>query len=332
MNELRARLAAVPALEPELSADTKRLVEQDVAYLGSDEALALIARDPYWPKWDAPYWSMVLLWELGEAARIPQRAVDAMIVRMNAMEHFFPLRDEEIPSGKTIMDIPCHCQLGTIDQVLAARGVDVDAALPWLRPWFDRYQMADGGLNCDEKMYLVDGEVPSSMVGTIPGFEAMQRRGASVFVERAAAMVQGRRGCMGSHTLTNKEERDSAVHWSELTFPRFYLYDTLRGLTALVRWATAQNRTLPLIAIAHVVDDLCKQFPDGVVRIGRRAFAEHSQTRDPEKAIDAPRRLARTRPLLDAVSKIGDPSPSLTREWTDTRAKLLSLMDRGRVS
>ena len=46
-------------------------------------------------------------------------------------------------------DVSCHCALGSIHQVLAACGVDVDRALPWIRPWFVRYQMADGGLNCD---------------------------------------------------------------------------------------------------------------------------------------------------------------------------------------
>ena len=38
-------------------------------------------------------------------------------------------------------------------QVLAASGIDVERALPWIKPWFVRYQMADGGLNCDEAAY-----------------------------------------------------------------------------------------------------------------------------------------------------------------------------------
>ena len=51
-------------------------------------------------------------------------------------------------------------------QIIAACGVEVDRALPWARPWFVRYQMSDGGLNCDSDAYLVTDECPSSMVGT----------------------------------------------------------------------------------------------------------------------------------------------------------------------
>ena len=70
---------------------------------------------------------------------------------------------------------PCHCQLGNVYQVLAAYGLDVDKKLPWIRPWFLRYQMADGGLNCDNDAYLATSECPSSMVGTIAAFEAVLR-------------------------------------------------------------------------------------------------------------------------------------------------------------
>jgi len=40
-------------------------------------------------------------------------------------------------------------------QVLVACGVDVDQVVPWVRPWFLRYQLPDGGLNCDEQAYAV---------------------------------------------------------------------------------------------------------------------------------------------------------------------------------
>ncbi|THD40858.1 MAG: hypothetical protein DI608_02830 [Rothia mucilaginosa] len=49
----------------------------------------------------------------------------------------------------------------------------VDQELPWLRNWFPRYQMKDGGLTCDYEAYPVEDECPSSMVGTIAAFEAV---------------------------------------------------------------------------------------------------------------------------------------------------------------
>jgi hypothetical protein len=333
--EMRARLAAIPAIELEESPGVSRLVADELAHLASDEAAASIARDAYWPKWDSPWWSMVLLWEMGEGARIPRRAVDAMVASLAALKvKFFPIRPEEWPPGADPRrDIQCHCALGTMDQVLSVAGVDVDAALPWIPPWFPRYQMADGGLNCDEEHYLVTDEVASSMVATIAPMEAMLRRGPGVFVERAAAFLIARELRLGSPTRTNASERESAASWGELTFPRFYLYDTLRGLASLTRFATEHDRVIPRAAIEHVVDDLCARFPDGRVSIGRRGFSIHRTIAPDPANPDGPwvRRDANLRPLLEAVSQVGAASPYLTREWTRVRGQLLALIDRGRV-
>ena len=111
------------------------------------------------------------LWELGERDRIPARAVRAMVdgLERAAAAHVSDPRRGLAPRRSIrAAHASCHCALGTIDQVLAACGVDVDAELPWIAPWFERYQMSDGGLNCDETAYLVDDECPSSMVGTVP--------------------------------------------------------------------------------------------------------------------------------------------------------------------
>src|SRR5262249_2697179 len=151
-------------------------------------------------------------------------------------------------------DSMCHCALGSIYQVLTACGVDVDAALPWIKPWFVRYQMADGGLNCDSTAYLVEDECPRSMVGTVAPCEAMLlSRGTpeqEAFVERAARFLMERRLMLGSATVHNAEERAAQVLWLAPCFPRFYFYDVLRGLTALARWAERSGRTIPLAAIA----------------------------------------------------------------------------------
>ena len=46
-------------------------------------------------------------------------------------------------------------------QVLFACGVDIDGRAPWIRAWFLRYQLPDGGLNCDEKAYAGSGGASS---------------------------------------------------------------------------------------------------------------------------------------------------------------------------
>ena len=125
--------------------------------------------------------------------------------------HIFLIQPDEWPPGADrARDGSCHCALGSMDQVLAACGVDVDAELPWIRPWFERYQMRDGGLNCDASAYLVHDECPSSMVGTVAPFEAMLPRGDGPFVERAAAFLIDRQLRLGSATRHNAEEHDAA--------------------------------------------------------------------------------------------------------------------------
>ncbi len=309
-------------------------IDAAIAYLDSDQAAASLAEDSYWPKWDSPWWQMLLLFELGEARRIPTRAVRAMVAALDALPmHTFPLRPEDWPPGlHPARHGSCHCALGSMDQVLAACGVDVDAELPWIRPWFPRYQMRDGGLSCDETAYLVEDECPSSMVGTIAGFEAMLRRGPSGFVDHAADFLIGRQLVRGSDTRHNADEREAAKHWPAPTFPRFYFYDVLRGVTALVRYATALARPIPVAAIAPAVAALVAIAGDGIVRIGRQAHAGRGTwARDATGAWGrAP--SAATFPLLDAVSQVGAPSAALTAEWRATRRALLALIDAGSVT
>jgi len=329
---MRDRLAAIPEVELPLDDTTSALVERSAAYLASPEALATTARDPYWPKWDSPWWHMLALFELGVADRIPATVARAMVERLNAMPvHTFPLRAEDWPAGTDPRrDAQCHCAVGCIDQVLAACGLDVDRELPWFAPWFARYQMADGGYSCDETAYAAVGECPSSMVGTVPMLEALTRRAPSVAADRAAEMVLGRELRQGSATRHNADERESAKAWPRLTFPRFYFYDVLRGLAAVTRYAVAHRRSLPLAALAPVIDHLLASAPDGVLRVERRAWdgkttwspADHWAARQP---VAIP-------PLVDHLGMLGHPSAPLTNQWTRTRKDLVTLLDAGQLT
>src|SRR5262249_26443743 len=150
-----------------------------------------------------------------------------MIDGLNAMPlKIFPTRPGDAPGIDLQLDIMCHCALGSIHQVLTARGVDVDAALPWTRHWFARYQMADGGLNCDETAYLVADECPTSMVGPsarlgaalAPPPDAERPRS----LERAAGFLVARKLTLGSPSRHNAVEREVAKIWLLPCFPRFY--------------------------------------------------------------------------------------------------------------
>lgn len=339
MTELRQLLASVPEVVVAPSAAILDGIEASVGYLGSDAALDSIADDTYWPKWNSPWWHMLLLFELGEAARIPERTVTRMIQGLEALPlKTFPLRPEELAGLDPHTAMTCHCALGCMVQILAACGVEVDRALPWARPWFVRYQMSDGGLNCDSDAYLVTDECPSSMVGTVAPLEAMLlgepgrwTAPERAFVDRAAAFLIERRLMLGSPTRHNAEERVAAPTWLAPCFPRFYFYDVLRGLTALVTWAERCDTWLPAAAIEPVCTHLVTTFPDGAIRLGRDATAE-SMTRLRADDGTWTRRVPASRfPLLDAVSTVGAVSASATRQWAGTRAALLRLFDAGQI-
>lgn len=321
----RAVLAAVPAAAVPRSEAIARAVDDSVHYLASDAAIASLAVDAYWPKWHSPWWHMLLLHELGEHARIPARVVDAMHERLARVPHHFALPPEQ-PTFETL----CHCAVGSMYQILRATGVDVDRTCGWMIAWFDRYQMADGGYNCDETAYAVTDECASSMVGTVALFEAMVLHDArSPAATRAAQFLIGRRLTEGSASRHNAEERAAAPRWGQPTFPRFYFYDVIRGLAALVRWAEATDATLPAAAVA-VASELAARFPDGVVPVERQAFTQHG-TWLPAEPAPRTRQPALRSPLLDATSAVGAPSEALTRQWTAARQGLLRRIDAGKI-
>ena len=329
--ELRRTLAGVPDAQPR--EDLEAAIADSVAYLGSDAALRSIEADTYMPKWNSPWWHMLALHELGEARRIPDRVVTKMVDGLNALPvKTFPIHPEDgSGNGRDL----CHCAVGSIYQVLTACGVDVDGALPWMKPWFVRYQMADGGLNCDETAYLVRGECPSSMVGTIAPFEAMLLGRWSpeqeAFLDRAAGFLVERKLMLGSPSVHNAVEREAQSRWLAPCFPRFYFYDVLRGLAAFTRWAELSGRSIPLGAVAGVIEHLVAEFPDGVVRLQREGVASCPTTRYETRRGVWERGPTSRFPLLDATSVIGKPCAASTRQWSATRRSLLELVDAGRI-
>lgn len=329
MSELLDRLAKVPEVDVPLTSAIEDGIADSVRYLESDAAVRSLEADTYWPKWHSPWWHMTTLWELGEARRIPERVQRAMITGLDALPlKSFPIEPEDTPPGVDIYrGSSCHCALGTMVQVLAACGVDIDREVPWATPWFLRYQMRDGGFNCDGDAYRTT-ECPSSMVGTIAPFEAMllgtwtpEQR---AFLERGAAFLVGRELTRGSDTVFNAAERETAPSWQLPCFPRLYFYDVLRGLRALVGWAERSGASVPAHAFTGVVTHLLEQFPDGVVRLQRRSYekpttlargADGSWHREPASRF----------PLLEATSIVGEPSATLTRQWAEVRRTIVRL-------
>ncbi len=85
-------------------------------------------------------------------------------------------------------------------------------------------------------------------------------------------------------------------------------------------------------AIDPVARHLAARAPDGVVRVGRRAFeGAGTWARDPDGTW---RRHASepTFELLETVARPDVASAPLTAEWRHTRRALIALIDAGRVT
>lgn len=306
-------------------------IQDSVAYLSSPEAVASLEADSYWPKWNSPWWHMLVLHEMGEGGRIPEAAVDALVDSLNALPlKIFPIHPEDMPQGlDPFRHSSCHCAVGNVYQILAGRGVNVDERVPWLRPWMLQYQMADGGMSCDNEAYLVSGECPSSMVGTIPPFEAILRHTPRAFtaeeenfLDRCAAFLIGRRLTEGSSSKHNAEEREQAKAWTKLCFPRLYFYDVLRGLSALLEWSERRGKPIPWEAIRETVDTLVPRSSrlsfEGCTTLSRIASGEW-QRRQPATFF----------PLLGSASRS---SVFLEKEWAIAHATLARLRERGLIT
>ena len=337
--ELGDALRAIPS--PEVAHDSRVAAALTASehYLASNAALRSLEADAYWPKWDSPWWHMVLLHELGEVRRIPERAIRMVVARLNALPlKIFPLHPEDSPPGTDpYRDSQCHCALGCMYQVSAEFGLDAERELPWVKPWFVRYQMADGGLNCDSTAYLQHDECASSMVGTVAVFEAMLLGPESwtpsqvAFLERAADFLIAREVMLGSSSNHNSEERAAQAAWRLPCFPRFYFYDVVRGASALVHWAERSGRSLPVRAIAGVVEYMASAFPDGVVALGRRAYAGSNTIVQTAAGAWIRGQPASTFPLLESTSVVGAPCPFVTRQWSTTRRAILRLIETGQL-
>lgn len=290
-----------------------------------------IQADPYWPKWNSPWWHMLLLHEMNLAKEIPKNFIAAYVEAINRLPvKVFPLHAHQIPAGvDPYRGVPCHCQLGNLYQVLSACGVYVDMHVPWLRPWLLGHQMEDGGLNCDSEAYSVEGETPSSMVATIAAFEAILLHTnrpwtpeEKIFLDKCAHFLIERKLSLGSTSAHNASERASAQKWSQLCFPRFYFYDVLRGLSVLLKWSERTAELIPNSAIFEVVSDLEKRFPGEKVNIGRRVVDGVVTLHRTSSEGWQLQPSADSFPLLEKVSQVGAVSPFLSREWREAKNQI----------
>jgi hypothetical protein len=306
-----------------------REVEKSIAYLASVPALESIERDPYWPKWDSPWWHMLLLHEMGLAERIPQITVSKMAEVLK--HHYlpvFPIIEEELPPGTDpFRKIACLCAVGNVYQVLFACGVDVDQELPWMKKWFLRYQLPDGGLNCDEKVYAAPTP-KSSIVTTVACLEAVlfcQKRELTndevAFLQRGAEYLLRQR-------LFRKISTGAVIDkdWLEIRFPRFYEYDFLRGFYFLAKWREKSGFKIPDELVDEVEELVSQQWTDQGLQLKRYNLFD-KRSYNPAADGTWVWGAASEFDLMKAVSFEGSLCPALAKQWNEIKPKTATVVE-----
>lgn len=296
-------------------------IESSIDYLSSDKAIRAARANPYWPKWHSPRWHMVLLYEMGLADQIPEVIVYEMVDALNSVyAQVFPLKVEDVPAGvDPYREIPCHCDLGTIYKVLSVWGVDVDSEVAWIRPWFFKYQLPDGGLNCDEAAYTREVK-KSSIVSSLPPLEAVLFHTNRPFTNQECQFLDSGADYLLERKLFRSLGTGKVINdkWLELCFPRFYDYDILRGLSFLVHWAYRRGKNLPLAQIGEALDRINKQAANHELQAKRIACqGDNSWVQDTSGEWSKTKDLS-CFDLLECVNQVNATSLFLTEQWEET--------------
>lgn len=304
-------------------------IDQSCTYLSSPEALQSIERDPYWPKWDSPWWHMLLLHEMDLTKIIPEAAILTMVkVLKDYYLPVFPIDAADVPPGTDVYrKIACLCAVGNIYQVLFSYGVDVDRELPWMRQWFLRYQLPDGGLNCDEAAYTKP--IPkSSIVTTLSCLEAVlfcKKR--ELTPEEMVFLEKGANYLIRQH-LFRKISTGEVIdkNWLEIRFPRFYEYDFLRGFYFLAQWRKQSGFVIPDELTDEVEELVSRQMTDMGIQLKRYNLFDK---RSYNLAVDGTWVWGQASEfdLMKTVSFDSCICPALTRKWNEVKPKTATVIE-----
>ena len=285
----------------------RNAIESSIEVITSEGAFSVPDRGSRW-KWDGPWWHLAIMFEMGEVARIPQLAVDSALeqLRHGAWPKFV-ITDHDAPQteeDKAKMDC-CHCELGVFYMILSACGCDVDVELPWIRNWFLKHQLSDGGLNCEPGVYLKSGK--SSIVSSLPPLEAVLFFTDRDYTDAEARFLDNGARYLIEHRLVCSKDSGRVINpeWLKPFFPRFFEYDTLRGLYYLVEWSRRRGKPLPKDVIEAGIDRLTSYIRDSEIVIGRQVNDRNGDWH------------GSAFPLMESVSEVGKVSPYLTKQLDD---------------
>jgi len=247
------------------------------AVIQSEKALLMIERDVYWPKWDSPWWYILLLEETGRLAEVPVDAFKELLTCADRQYlKVFPVREEDVDgpvNGYT--EVMCFCFLGGLMKVASKLDFDVFAHVPWAKNWLARYQLPDGGFNCDESAYTGSGK--SSLISTTVMLEGMiEYAKFTKDIESYAANMQKAVSYLLKHQVylstAGKEIPDTS--WDKIIFPRFYEYDFSRGLEAIFDFLLLTGKKVRGVAIERALAILRQKTDSGLAHSEKQWMSE----------------------------------------------------------
>lgn len=339
-SKLDALLENLPSSEESVSASVsdclntlEKPISESIEYLASDAASESMKIDPYWPKWNSPWWHMTLLYEIGLAKRIPYKALELLEKGLDDYLHFFPATEAEVPEGRDpIADVVCQCALGTAHRILLAADVPIDRKQPWIREWFSKYQLSDGGYNCDEAAYAKPNG-KSSMISTIHIMESFLAHADDLTEKEIACLDRSAEYLLDRKLLRSLSKADKIIdpNWVMLTFPRFYEIDILRTFQCIIEWSLFRKKPLPFSQVEEVFDILSEKANRNLNQLSiEREYYSSITTRIRNADGSWQNKQPVTKfPLLVSLGQIDKPSPFLTKSWYHSLSGLSKLRSSG---
>jgi hypothetical protein len=302
-------------------------LQKSIDFLNSKEASDSLRRDVYWPKWDSTWWHILLLYELGMIREVPKDLMElfAEVVNDNVL-HFFPFTEDEFPKDTDpYRQILCFCAAGSLYQMLYSYGIDVDKKIPWLRAWFTKYQLPDGGYNCNEDAYTKEVK-KSSMTSTLPMVESLLLFKKDQITSDELDVLHKASDYIVSHKLFRKLTDQSIMdpNFTQIRFPRYYEYDFLRGFTFLYSYREKYGYTFPDSITDEVEELVNKHLVDGIITLKGVPLYDKSYNPLPNGKWE--KGEASTYDLLKLVMETNHQSLVLTKAWNLMKPKYLKVI------
>ncbi|GKV57730.1 hypothetical protein NCCP2222_36770 [Sporosarcina sp. NCCP-2222] len=288
-------------------------IEDSIKFLESYPKLPIEGIENSRRKWDGFWWHLAALYEMGEVRQVPESAIlKAKYILEAQTWPIFVKSAEDLPTtemDKMKMDC-CHCELAVFYMILMEYGCDLDKELPWIREWFLKHQLPDGGLNCEPDAYTCSNK--SSIISTLPPLEAILWYTNRDFTEEEAFFLDQGARYLIEHCLVYSKQTGEIIdkEWLKPCFPRFFEYDILRGMAFLVEWSRRRKKPLPTDLLYKGIHLLDSHVDATGIRIGRQVF-------DPQGPWGG-----HTFALLETVSEIGQVSPFLTKQFNSVLIQL----------